>query len=265
MVLTRTAAVIAALVLAVLGVSLVIGVTSPDGTIRTSAESTTAPAPAEPSAAPRPDVSGVWPGRPDEVRVDGTEVDWCPAVRADASAAAIAAFGRDEVDAAACAAVSFVLDHRYSDLSIPRDYRASDFDDVLPAISRTTADTYYRRRIAEFVAAPGPAAADRLGLVLLTSAGPGHTFRHDGAATWIDPHWSTVSVTLDTTRSTPRLTARLTARASVPVVDEQSGDDDMLTVPTTAGYLLRHEDGHWTVAGWTVRTGDGDITPLSVH
>ena len=187
--LTKAVAVIAAMVVAAVGVSVAIGVTAPDGKIGDGAQAAPTAPPRRPSASPEPpepaatsdvapaSVSGVWPGRPGGVTVDGSDVDWCPAVTTEASAEAVRQFGRAQVESAACAAVSFVFDHRYSRLSLPRSsYGAHDFGDVLPALSRSTADTYYRTRIADFVSSPSDTGAKRLGLVLLRSAGDDHEF-----------------------------------------------------------------------------------------
>ncbi|MGA8851856.1 MAG: hypothetical protein WB508_09060 [Aeromicrobium sp.] len=280
--LTKAVAVVAGIVLAAVGVSMAIGLTAPDGTVGESARA----APTQrPSASPEPlepaptsdvapaSVSGTWPGRPAAVTVDGSAVDWCPAVTTEASAEAVEQFGREQVESAACAAVSFVFDHRYSRLSLPRSsYERGDFDEVLSALSRTTVNAVYRSRIADFVSSPSNTGAKRLGLVLLRSAGEDHEFYgtknsadgYDDRAVWINPRWSTVVVGVDRAKATPRLTARLTAQASIPVFATEAGRDDMLTIPTTATFFLRDEMGRWVIGGWTIDSGRSSLDPLAV-
>ncbi len=280
--LTRSVAVVAVLVLAAVGLSVIIGLTAPDGKIGDGAQAVPTQRPSAIPEAPEPaatsdvapaSVSGIWPGRPAAVTVDGSAVDWCPAVTAKASAEAVRQFGRSQVESAACAAVSFVFDHRYSRLSLPRSsYERDDFAEVLPTLSRTTADTYYRSRIADFVSSPSDTGAKRLGLVLLRSAGKDHEFYgpknstdgYDDRAVWINPRWSTVDVSVDRSKTTPRLSARLTAQASVPVFATDAGRDDMLTIPTTATFLLRHEMDRWVIGGWTIDGGRSSLDPLAV-
>lgn len=280
--LTRTVAVVAVLVMAALGLSVAIGLTAPDGKIGDGATAAPTQRPSATAEAPEPaatsdlapeSVSGVWPGRPTAANVDGSDVDWCPAVTTKASDEAVRQFGQSRVEAAACAAVSFVFDHRYSRLSLPRStYDRADFEAVLPTLSRSTVDTYYRSRIAAYVSSPSDAGAKQLGLVLLRSAGSDHEFYgpadstdgYDGRALWINPRWSTVAVGVDRTKATPRLTAQLTAQASVPVFATDAGRDDMLTVPTSATFLLRQERDRWVIGGWTIDSGPSTLDPLAV-
>ena len=298
---TKWLTVFAGAVTAVVLVSVAMGFANPDGSVgdnptasgTPSAPSTT---PAASSATPTPtadpasaglapeSVRGVWPGRPTSAAVNGDKVDWCPAVRIKGGGEARRIFGDKAVDAAACAAVSFVFDRRYSRLSIPRQsYKRSSFDFVLPALSSDTASRFYRPRIDAFVADPGSIAArDALGLVLLRGAGTsdGHTvagagrvyygksYTADGyrdRAVWINPRWSKVSISVDRTMSQPRIAATFTARASMPVFNPAAKRDDMLTVATTATYYLRHRGGTtWSIGGWTVTTNTLGFAPLSV-
>lgn len=232
-------------------------------------------------------VAGTWPGRPPGATASKGDVDWCGAVTTSGAAEAEGVFGRAAVDAAACAAVGFVFDHRYSRLSLPRSrYTADDFDSVLPAIDPSTVSAVYRPRISAFVADPGSTnAGEQLGLVLFTardtpkgaahaSAGDGHVFygtafTTDGyrrRAAWINPTWSTVAISVDRSTSQPRLEARLTASAAIPVHATATDSDAMLTVPTRATFQLRQAGGTtWLVNGWTINRGDAIYAPLSVR
>ncbi|KAA1394401.1 hypothetical protein [Aeromicrobium ginsengisoli] len=202
--------VLAGLIATVVLVSVVIGLTSPDGSVtdgdtaKPSATATTAttpsptptattpspPAkPARPTAARAPaSVRGPWPGRPDSVTLDGDRVDWCPAVRTTGATEAVEVFGKAAVDDAACAAVRFIFGKRYSRLAIPRDsYDAQDLDFVLPALASSTTAAF-RPRVDAFVADPDSLdVREELGLVVLrgdgtlagatrTSAGSGRVF-----------------------------------------------------------------------------------------
>ena len=284
--------------------SVIVGLASPDGSVGGSAgpvnqgPRTTAPTtpPADDPAPPAaessgPDlapasVAGTWPGLPDEATVSGSDVDWCAAVTTTGAGEAERVFGRAAVDAAACTAVQFVFEHRYSRLSLPRrTYEAGDFDRVLPSIDPATVTDVYRPRIASFVAGPASnTAGEQLGLVLFTardtasgaahaSAGQGHVFygtafTTDGyrdRAAWINPTWSSVAIRVDRASSQPRIEATVTASAAVPVWSTVSRRDAMLTIPTKAAFLLRHAGGStWRINGWTISRGDGRYAPLSV-
>lgn len=294
---------IGAIVVVAVG-SVAIGLSSPDGTVGGSAKpvnqgprptastATTAAEPPDADEAPAPSadrapasVAGTWPGRPDGATSSGGRVDWCGAVGTTGAAEAERVFGRDAVDAAACAAVRFVFDHRYARLSLPRkEYAAGDFDDVLPALDPATVSAVYRPRIAAFVAAPGAAdAGEQLGLVLFTardtargaahaSAGNGHVFYgpafstkgYAGRAAWINPTWSTVAIRVDRSTSQPRLQAQLTASAATPVFDTTTSRDAMLTVPTRATFVLRSSGSAWLISGWTISRRDAVYAPLEV-
>lgn len=290
--------------------SILIGVASPDGSVRDTARpvnqgpSATTTAPSEPAPTgsatnpapsdeqePGPDlapaaVTGSWAGLPDGVEAAGDDTDWCGAVTTSGASEAGRVFGRRAVDAAACAAVGFVLDHRYSRLSLPRrSYSAADFDPVLPALDDTTASRVYRPRIASFVASPSSdTAGEQLGLVLFTgrgtakgaehvSAGAGHVFygtafSRDGyrdRAAWINPTWSSVAIRVDRSTSEPRIEARLTASAAVPVWSTTTSSDAMLTVPTRATFTLRRDGDDWRINGWTISRGDVSYAPLTVR
>ena len=291
--------------------SVAFGLAWPDGSMddaapvnlgpRPTTPATSAPAQPTTSASPSPSttaapgvdlapaaVSGSWPGAPRGVVADDGTVDWCRAVSTAGAAKAEAqrVFGADAVDAAACAAVRFVFEHRYSRTSLPRaTYRASDFDAVLPALDTRTAADVYRPRIARFVSGPrSDAAGEQLGLVLFTggatrkgaaqaSAGGGHVFygpafTTDGyadRAAWINPRWSAVTIRVDRTAARPRIEARFTASAAVPVWSTSARRDAMLTVPTKATFLLRPEGDTWRINGWTIGRGDVGYAPLDVR
>jgi hypothetical protein len=309
---------IATVVVVALG-SVAVGLASPDGSVgpdRTTASrapspstSAATPAPAAtPSDAdqPGPDlapaaVRGTWPGAPDDLVADDGTIDWCAGVSTSGAAEAEAVLGREAVDAAACAAVRFVFEHRYSRLSLPRrDYEAADLAPVLRALDERTRDAVYRPRVAQFVAAPASdTAGEQLGLVLFTArstpddarhaeAGPGLVFYgpafstrgYADRAAWINPTWSSVAIRLDRSTSTPRVEARLTASASMPVWSTATRRDAMLTVPTRATFTLTGGTGtggtgtggtngtgadDWRVAGWTISRGDTSQAPLDVR
>ena len=290
--------------------SVLIGLASPDGSVDGAVKpvnqgprptSATTPPSASPTATPTeepapgssgPDlapasVAGTWPGLPAKATATGKDVDWCGAVTTTGAREAERVFGRKAVDAAACAAVGFVLDHRYSRLSLPRTtYEASDFDTILPSIDPPTVADVYRPRIASFIAdARSDTAGEQLGLVLFTardtprgaehaSAGRGHVFygpafTRDGykdRAVWINPTWSSVEISVDRSSSEPRIRATLTASAALPVYATTTRSDAMLTIPTRATFLLRHGGGTtWRINGWTITRGDAAYAPLRVR
>lgn len=302
--LTILVGVIATVVVA----SVAIGLASPDGSVDdqpeasatpTSTASTTptrtpAPTPtATPSATTAPPsvdrapaaVSGTWPGRPASTTARGSDVDWCPAVRTTGAHEAVRVFGRKATDAAACAAVRFMFEQRYSRLSLPRrSYEVSDFDFVTQVFTDATA-TVYRPRIDRFIADPDSVAARKaLGLVLLRGKGtggdahasagrgrvlygPAFTTRgYRDRAAWINPTWSKVDVRVDRAKAEPRIVATLTASAAVPVFATTRRRDDMMTIPTSACLLLRHEGGRrWLIGGWTsITSGPRSYAKLAV-
>ncbi len=299
---TKALTIFAGAVTAVVVASVAIGLAAPDGSVgdkptasSTPSKTTSEPAPtsepvptppaAAPSAALAPEsVRGVWPGHPAKAKVTGTKVNWCPAVHITGGAEAVRLFGKKAVEAAACAAVRFMFDKRYSRLSIPRQsYKASSFDFVLPALTSETANSFYRPRINTFVANPGSIAArDALGLVLLrgdgisgkhNSAGAGRVYYgkpfttsgYQDRAVWINPKWSKVAISLDYSKAQPRIAAKLTAQASTPVFNTAQKRDDMLTVATSATYLLRHGGGtRWAIGAWTVTTNTIGFSALQV-
>lgn len=282
--------------------SMALGLASPDGSVGesvapveqrpTSTPSTPTPStsietPRQPSGAELApaSVASTWPGRPAEAKASGDQVDWCGAITTTGDAEAVRIFGRQAVDAAACAAVGFVFDRRYSRLSLPRTtYRPDDFANILPVLDPTTARAVYRPRIASFVGNPSSnQAGEQLGLVLFTardtgasekhsSAGNGHVFygpRFSGQgyrdrAAWINPTWSRVAVAIDRSSSQPRIQARLTASASMPVYATATKTDAMLTVPTQATFILRRAGDGWLINGWTISRGAVTYAPLSV-
>lgn len=283
--------------------SVSIGLASPDGSMgpvtrpsMPTVTTSTTPSPVATTAAPVDPVEtgptadlapaaarGVWPGRPDSVRVDGRAADWCPAVRTKGAAEAVQIFGAEAVDAAACAAVSFVLDQRYSRLSLPRhSYELSDFDGPVNALTAATGQVY-RQRISTFIADPGCRdAREALGLLLLhgeaagrhSSAGEGRIFYgpalttrgYRGRAAWINPTWSTVSIHVDLAKAEPRIVATFDASAAMPVFDTATKSDQMMTIATSATLYMRHQgQQNWRVGGWTsLATGAVTYGPLKV-
>lgn len=291
---------LACAVAVVVTASVSIGLTSPDGSmdgvdrvarssIAPSPTPTTTPHRAEsvatgPSAELAPAaVRGVWPGRPESVRIKGRSIDWCPAVRTTGAAEAEQIFGAEAVDAAACAALDFVFAHRYSRLSLPRrSYRVSDFNGTLDALTVATAQTY-RQRLGRFIASPDCSdAREALGLVLLRGeVSRGHTVAGDGRifygpawttrgyrdrAAWINPTWTTVAISVDRAKAEPRIVASFDAAASLPVFDPASKSDQMMTIETAATlYLRAQDDKSWRVGGWTsLSTGAATFRPLKV-
>lgn len=300
--ITILAGVIAAVVL----VSVAIGLASPDGSVgdqpTTAAGSpfpskaaTTTPAPPAKTKEPTQAVAALapaslskpWPGRPRATKVKDDDVDWCPAVRTEGANEAIAIFGQKSVDAAACAAVRFVFEQRYSRLSLPRrSYDAEDFDFVLPALTSSTAREIYRPRVDSFIAHPdNRSTREALGLVLLrgegtpagakhASAGQGRVFYgkaystrgYRDRAAWINPTWSKVTIRVDRSKADPRIVASLNASAAMPVFNPAEKRADMLTVPTTSTFFLRHEGGTtWKVGGWNIHTGASEYAKLTVN
>jgi hypothetical protein len=296
---TKWLTVFAGVVTAIVLVSVAMGFANPDGSVgdkptasgtptassTKSSEPTPTPTPDPPNAERAPaSVNGVWPGHPAAATVVGDKVNWCPAVHITGADEAQSMFGAEAVNAAACDAVRFVFEQRYSRLSIPRkSYKRSSFDFVLPALSSSTASQVYAPRVAAFVANPDNVSArDALGLVLLRGAGKsdGHTsaglgrvyygkaYSADGyrdRAVWINPKWSKVTISVDRSTGKPRIAAKLTAKASIPVFNPSKKRDDMLEVATSATYYLRHDGGtKWSINGWTVTTNILDFAPLSV-
>ncbi|NRQ48337.1 hypothetical protein [Aeromicrobium stalagmiti] len=300
---SRWVTILAGVIAVVVTLSVAIGLSSPDGVVAGAGDdspsarpsgtpqasaTTTAPATAEPEEtadrAPL-DVKGTWPGRPDGTTASGPTVDWCPAVRTTGAAEAEQVFGAEATDAAACAAVRFMFEQRYSRLSLPRtSYAAGDFDFVLPALTAATAQTY-SPRIDRFVSSPGDrTAADDLGLVLLRAddgGGADHALAGEGRvfygpafttrgyrqrAAWINPTWSKVAIRVDRSKSQPRIVATFTASAAVPVFDTDDDTDDMMTVPTSASLFLRQEGSDWRIGGWTtMRTGTVEFGALELR
>ena len=270
--------------------SVVIGLTSPDGTVGgndeaqpTASATTDAPTPtptptadpkaATPSAERAPArVRGTWPGRPDATAIRGSRVDWCPAVRTTGAGEAEAVFGEAAVRSAACTAVRFMFEQHYSRLALPRhSYAAKDLDFVLPALAPATVDTY-RPRISAFVACPNSLGVrNDLGLALFSgegtpagakhaAAGDGRVFYgsafdtngYKGRAVWINPTWSKVAISVDRSKAEPRIVASLDSSAAVPVFNPETRRDEMLTAPTRATFFLRQAGkGSWKIGGWT--------------
>lgn len=300
--------VLASTIAVVVVVSMALGLSSPDGKLGEAPDKTEIPpspitpvtsAPTtSPSAKHTPasgdiapaTVSGIWPGRPASTMAnDSGAVDWCPAVQVSHSGEADQLFGKKSVRRAACAAVTFVFDQRYSRLAVPRKkYKRSDFDDVLDALTGSTATGVYRPRVNAFTASPNDARArESLGLVMFTSPGTAASAAHASAgegrvfygkafsaegyrerAAWINPEWSTVRIGIDRAKAAPRITASFTASASMPVYNPSHKRDDMVTVPTRAGYTLRAgrgKDPKWSIDSWQVTTETMSYGPLAVN
>lgn len=301
--MSKGVALLAGTVAAVVVVSVVLGLASPDGsvggaskpkvtgTVPTTATpqptaTTTKPQPAAPSAALAPaSVRGTWPGRPKAAKVKDGKVNWCPAVHTRGAGVANSVFGASAAKAGACAAVRFVFEQRYSRLAIPRrSYTSSDFAFVRSALSSSTADPVYQPRVKAFVANPGNSSArGALGIVLFSGAGTPAGAKHASAgldrifygkafttkgyahrAAWIDPSWSKVTLTVDRAKAAPRLVASLTATASMPVFNTRSKHDEMMTVPTIATFTLARSGSSWKVDTWTITSHSSSFAPLSV-
>ncbi|MDX6276063.1 MAG: hypothetical protein QOJ72_191 [Nocardioidaceae bacterium] len=302
--MSKGVVVLASSVALVVVVSVVLGLTSPDGSVgesskpKAAATRTSAPTPTptptatkraadKPSAALAPrSVRGTWPGRPKAAHLKHGKVDWCPAVHISGSASASTVFGDPATKAGACAAVRFVFEQRYSRLAIPRkSYRSSDFGFVRSALSSSTGSGAYQARVNTFVAAPANAAArGALGIVLFSGAGTPAGAKHASAgldrvfygkafttkgyahrAAWIDPSWSTVTVSVDRARVAPRLVATFTATASMPVFNTRTHQDEMITVPTNATFTLVRSGSTWKVDTWTITSHSSSFAPLKIR
>jgi hypothetical protein len=299
--MSKGVVVLAGTVAAVVVVSIVLGLASPDGSVggssspeatathtatATPTPSATKPTPAKPSAALAPaSVRGTWPGRPKSANLKGGKVDWCPAVRTSDAGGATSVFGGAATKAGACAAVRFVFEQRYSRLAIPRhSYKSSDFGFVRSALSSSTGAGVYQPRINAFIANPANSSArGALGIVLFSGAGTPAGAKHASAgldrvfygkafttkgyahrAAWIDPSWSTVTVSVDRAKAAPRLVATLTASASMPVFNTETHQDEMITVPTNATFTLVRSGSTWKVDTWTITSHSSSFAPLAV-
>ncbi len=254
--------------------------TSPTSTVAPTPDASTAPSPEPSTAAPPADpaalspVTGTWPGRPDGTpEVSPGVVDWCPAVQVQVSPAARAAVGEEAARTAACRAVAFTFDARYSRLSLPRQaYAATDFAGVEALLTDRARVSTYPPRVSAVVAAPrSTAAREGTGVVLLDGPTPGGGRQFFGPRwtdagyadrpVWIDPSWSVVTVDLQRGGSRPQLSARLEASAAVPVWNPARSTAEKLTVRTTAAYVLSGPD--WRVNGWTLSAELGGFSPLA--
>ena len=287
---------ITALVLVVAVVAVGLGLSTPDGEVRdaddapsanpeattepstdpspapTSPEPTTAAPPAHPTALSP--VTGTWPGRPEGTpEVSPGVVDWCPAVQVQVSQAARSEVGDEAARAAACRAVAFTFEARYSRLSLPREsFVATDFAGVEALLTDRARTSTYPQRVSAVVAAPRSLAArEGTGVVLLDGPGPGGGRQFFGPPwsdagyvdrpVWVDPAWSVVTVDLQRGGSRPLLSASLEASAGVPVWNPATSAPETLTVRTTASYVLGGPD--WRVNGWTLSTDVGGFSPLA--
>ncbi|MEG9227045.1 hypothetical protein [Aeromicrobium sp. Sec7.5] len=284
---------VTALVLVVAVAAVGLGLSTPDGEVRdaeadaspsASPEGTTEPAP-EPSPAPPTTaaptdpaalspVTGTWPGRPAGTpEVSPGVVDWCPAVQVQVSHAARDAVGEEAARAAACRAVAFTFDARYSRLSLPREsYAAADFAGVEALLTDRTRTSTYPPRLSAVVAAPRTTAArEGTGVVLLDGPSPGGGRQFFGPdwsdvgyvdrPVWVDPAWGVVTIDLQRGGSRPQLSASLEASAGVPVWNPRTAAAEKLTVRTSASYVLAGPD--WRLNGWTLSTDLAGFSPLA--
>ncbi|MFT4298339.1 MAG: hypothetical protein QM597_01685 [Aeromicrobium sp.] len=263
------------------------GLSTPDGTVRRAEKTPSATAPtaaSSPSPSPTPSptptpepgslspITGVWPGRPAETVENAGVVDWCPAVQVTISSAALRQVGEQAARQAACNAVAFTFDVRYSRLSLPHQgYAESDFAPVVERLSdRARAHTYPARIRAVMASPTDRAAREGTGVVLLTGPQPGNGRRYFGPPwsdagyadrpAWVDPVWTTVTVDLRRGGSRPLLQTSFEASAGLPVWNPGTQKTEKLTVATTATYVLAAPD--WRVDGWTLATEARGFTPL---
>lgn len=281
---------VTALVLVVAVVAVGLGLSTPDGTVRdapgpdstssATSEVTEEPSPEPTAAAPPVDpaalspVTGTWPGRPDGTpEVSPGVVDWCPAVQVQVSPAARAAVGEEAARAAACRAVAFTFDVRYSRLSLPREsFAATDFAGVEALLTDRARASTYPPRVSAVVAAPrSTQAREGTGVVLLDGPTPGGGRQYFGPRwseagyadrpVWVEPSWSIVTIDLQRGGSRPLLSATLEASAGVPVWNPATSTAEKLTVRTDASYVLAGPD--WRLNGWTLSTDVGGFSPLA--
>ncbi|GAA1739682.1 hypothetical protein GCM10009710_19960 [Aeromicrobium alkaliterrae] len=265
-------------------VAIAIGLVSPSGgepaaprpsptTGSSPAAETTAPAaPVDPAALAPASVAGTWPGRPAATTEAGGVVDWCPAVQVSVSPSAAREIGDEAARAAACRAVAFTFDVRYSRLSLPRQsYAREDFAAVEAQLTDASRTTTYPARIDAVVASPGSSAArEGTGVVLLDGPGPGGGRQYFGSpwsdagyadrAVWIDPSWSVVQVDLERGGPRPRVNVSFDASAGVPVWNPRAVRAEKLTVSTSATYVLDGPD--WRINGWNLSMDLGGFAPL---
>ncbi len=286
---SRVITAVACVVVLLVGSAVALGLTSPDGSVdgatapnvvtsrTTPTPTATTPSPVvtptpspsvvknNPNLAPS-SVSELWAGRPKAAALEGDRVDWCPAVKVS---------GPKSTKKAACAAVAFVFDHRYSRLSLPRkSYERSDFSAVLKSISSNTRQTAYDSRLSSFLSSPSRAAGENLGLVTL-QGNPGIGYRFYGPANstkgykdrsvWINPTWSTVRTRQDFSRAAPRVVASFSASASIPVYNTGRKRDAMMTVPSTVTLTMREDNGKWKVASFQIHRTPPTFGSLAVR
>ncbi|MFT4188939.1 MAG: hypothetical protein QM621_10205 [Aeromicrobium sp.] len=283
---------VAAVVMCVAIVAIALGLNSPDGSVRdddapnTVASDDPKPTPSaepatedeaepEPEATPEPTstspAAGLWPGRPAAATENGGVVDWCPAVQVEVSASARSAVGDEAARQAACRAIAFTFDVRYSRLSLPRQsYTAADFAPVEAFLTDHARTSVYPPRVDAVIASPRDRAArEGTGVVLLDGPGAGAGRSYFGPAwsdagyangAWIHPTWSTISVDLDRGGSRPRLAVSFTASADLPV-RAPDGSTELLTVDTDATYIMVGGPD-WKINGWTLQTSSHGYTPM---
>jgi len=133
---------------------------------------------------------------------------------------------------------------------------------VLPASDRRVREEP-RFTPDRLVPRPGPVALRWLRVHVLRP--PECTEGYTDRAVRINPQWSKVSITLDRAKAVPRVVATFTASAAIPVFNISTSRDDMLTVPTSAEFFLRHEEGSWAIAGWTIHDRPNSAAPLAVR
>lgn len=200
---TRWLTLLAGLIVSLTVLSVVIGLTSPDGDVsRPESPSPVLPGTPqpggeleEPGAVPAPDhttapgshapeaTRGVWPGLPSGVAVDDPRVRWCTGVTTNAAPAARRVFGDEAVADTACAAVELLFTHRYSRLALPTaGYTVADFETLGEALTPGTWSDVYLPRVRRLVANPDdPSARRDLGLVLFRGTGTPRDAAHASA------------------------------------------------------------------------------------
>lgn len=261
--------VLAIIVGAVALTAVMIGLVSPDGVIGdddtpgprpTTSPATSAPAAPEPEPTER---SSAQP--PDEVALGDDDVDWCHTIEVKGSAAA--SVGKESVEAAACTAVRFLFERRYSRLAIADRYSESDLNQARDLFDDRSWTAVYQPRIRALLAEPSSTSARRgVGLILLDSPGAGRVFydSYDGHEVWINQSWSSVTVDVVGGYAQPRLRVRLTGSAALPVWNPLADRDEMMTVPTEADFTLSGRGSDWGINGWTLTTGQALYEKLRV-
>lgn len=202
-----------------------------------------------------------------------TAAERCAAATVKPGGSIESTLGADDVRAAACAALTFVLDMRYSRLSLPQlTYARSDFTEAASYLTAATRTRTYPERIRAVVADPrGDAARRGTGLLLLNGpdVGAGRVFygppwSRDGyadRAVWVDPEWSPLEVA-PTGGFGTRVRVDFSASAAIPVWNPSISAGELLRIPTSASLQMLREGSGWKVDSWTLSSGEGDFEPL---